>query len=528
MHYAISVLESDFPLKTLHHLPPMETAHQKPASAWPLVALAAAGWLWLGLACAPEWSGNPDYAHGWIVLPLSVYFLWRRLSLISPGAAEEGGRAVAWAALAVAAALVLPLELGRQAPLYWRVFPWGIFGAVSAATLACAYLAGGRPFFFAALFPLVFLASGIPWPTALEQPLTVRLMRGVASFLATALPMAGIPAAQEGTTIVLMNCTVGIEEACSGIRSLQSAVMLALAAGELFHLRARGRLLLLGAGFVLAVASNAGRTLALTLAGAEGGSPAMNKIHDAAGISALAFLAAGLLLLGWRMRRPLPNSAPPGGLPIRPVRWKPAAAVLAAGIAGFSAASAWYAAHDARRADGLPLVSVSTSPDVRESSVPPTLQAGLSPDAGSFARLTLPGGTSANGFHFFWNGSKNNAAQFYHRPDSCMPEGGWAFVGPESKARGTIGSLPVEWSALPYEKSGRRGLLLWASWVDGRQIPFSANAGSGVQRNNLWRLIANGRRTFSYETVAILLPYSSPGPPVEEAVRAAAAMFSHP
>jgi exosortase len=497
------------------------------SGAWPIAAVAAVAWIWLAAACSTEWSGNPDYAHGWIVLPLAVYFLWKRLGGISPAQEISGARVLAWAVLFAGAVLVLPLELGRQAPLYWRVFPWGIFAVVSASTLACAYLAGGRPYAAAAVFPLLFLASGIPWPNALEQPLTVSLMHGVSSFLAGVLPLAGIPAQREGTTIVLLNCTVGVEEACSGIRSLQSAVMIALAAGEFFHVRTRNRLLLLAAGFCLAVASNAGRTLALTLAGIAGGNPAMEKIHDAAGVSALGFLAAGLFALGWWMRRASPPPASAGDL--QPVRWMPSAAVLAVGLAGYAGASAWYAVNESRRParEDRPLLSVDVSAEVTESPIPAILQRGLAPDAGSFARVALPDGSAANGFHFFWNGSKNNAEQLYHRPDSCMPEGGWNFVGPESKAGGTIDGLPVEWSVLPYEKGGRHALLLWASWVDGRQIPFSVNAGSAVQRNNLWRLIGDGRRTFSYESAAVLVPYSGT-PPVESAAQAADKMFSHP
>ncbi len=497
------------------------------AGAWPTAAVAAAAWLWLAAACSTEWSGNPDYAHGWIVLPLAVYFLWKRLCGISPGRENSGVRLLAWSVLFAGAVLVLPLELGRLAPLYWRVFPWGIFGVVSTATLACAYLAGGRPFVLGAIFPLVFLASGIPWPNAFEQPLTIRFMHGVSSFLAGVLPLAGIPAQREGTTIVLLNCTVGVEEACSGVRSLQSAVMIALASGEFFHVRPRNRLVLLVAGFCLAVASNAARTFALTLAGIAGGNPAMEKIHDAAGIAALLFLAVGLFVLGWWMRRPIPPATSAGSPHL--VRFAPSAAVLALGLAGFFGASAWYVLNESRdpaRKDE-PLLSVAASAGVSESPIPPVLQRGLAPDSGSFARLALPDGSAANGFHFFWKGSKNNAEQLYHRPDSCMPEGGWNFIGPETKAAGTIDGLPVEWNVLPYEKGGRHALLLWASWVDARQIPFSVNAGSAVQRNNLWRLIADGRRRFSYESAAVLVPYSGT-PPVEAAVRAADTMFSHP
>lgn len=500
----------------------------------------AVAWVWLAAACAGEWSGNPDYAHGWIVLPLAAYFLVKRLAGTGPGGTSELGRRGAWMGLWIGALLVLPLELGLQAPLYWRVFPWGIALVVAAATICCAYLAGGRPFVLAALFPLVFLASGIPWPTALEQPLSLWLMNRVASFLATVLPMAGIPAQQEGTTLVLLNCTVGVEEACSGVRSLQSSVMIALAAGEFFSLRPLRRILLVAAGFLMALASNAARTLVLTFAGIHGGTSAMEKVHDLAGLLALGALAAGIFALGWWIRRP--DSEPTGRRQDPPPRSDPepahcatkrrvrVARLLAVGLAGYLGAWGWYAFHESRTREGgmHPLVAVDTSGHVRELEVPPILQSGLAADVGSFARVVLANGTAANGFHFFWDGSKNNAQQFYHRPDSCMPEGGWAFVGPESTAGGMIGQMPVEWAALPYEKGGRRGLLLWAAWVDGRQIPFSVNTGSGVQRNNLWRLIANGRRTFSYETAAVLVPYDGDHAPIQEAVRIAKEMFKQP
>lgn len=508
----------------------MNTESSRLFSRLPPVLVIGAGWFWLAVACAVEWSGNSEYSHGWVVLPLAIYFLWKRWETVSPAPTGRAGRLIAWTGLLGGALWVLPLELGRLAPLYWRVFPWGIFGVVCLMSLSCAYLAGGRPFAMAGVFPLVFLASGIPWPTAFELPLTLGLMRMMTSFLVTVLPMAGIPAQQEGTTIVLLNCTVGMEEACSGIRSLQSSVMLALAAGEMLHLRSRDRVFLLAGGFVLAMVSNVGRTLVLTLAGVRGGVPAMDRIHDGAGMGALIFLTAGVFLAAWRMRRPGLEQTPLRDRSFHFVPVLPLLGVLVLGTSGFFLAKGWYVFHEARvlHREGVPFVSIRVSEHVRELPLPPGLQERLEPDSGSFARMVLANGEVANGFHFFWNGSRNNAGKLYHRPDSCMPEGGWVLDGPESNARGMLGEKPVEWKVLPYEKGGRRALLLWAAWLDGQPISLSMNTVSGVQRNNLWRLIANGRRTFSYETAAVLVPYSGSQPPVAEAVRVAGEMFSHP
>jgi hypothetical protein len=210
--------------------------------------------------------------------------------------------------------------------------------------------------------------------------------------------------------------------------------------------------------------------------------------------------------------------------------WKRAGIVLGIGILGFVAAHGWYLWNESRvlsRA-GAPVVTLNVDKGTQVVPTSKILKAGLGFDSGSYARLVLPDGMPVNGFHFFWDGTKNNAEQLYHRPDSCMPGGGWTFVGPAETVAGRIGRMDVQWTALPYERNGELGLLLWSAWVDGSQIPYSLHEKAGVQKNNLWTLIRNGRRTFSYETAAILIPYAGGTPPVERAVAAAELMFTTP
>ena len=495
-------------------------------AAWLLIPTL--GWIWLAVVCSHEWAGVMNYAHGWLVLPLAVYFLFKRLSVATPSLTLPSVSGLAWAVLALGALCVLPLEIGRIAPLYWRVFPWAIFCVVAATTLADAYLSGGRRYAVAVIFPLLFLSTGIPWPTAFEYPVTTGLMNGIASFLGEILPLAGIPARREGTMIVLLNCTVGIEEACSGIRSLQSAFMIALAAGELFRVRLAGRVVLLVAGVVLALAANAGRTIALTVAGVEGGDAAMAKVHDPAGLIALLILAGGILLLARLMRGKEPQAFAGPPAPTHHVFLPGILAVAATGVLGVAGAHAWYF-HQERASANLPhgeVLAISSAGAVERLPIPTSLQAGLKPSTGGFARIVLPDGQPANGYHLYWNDSINNAEQLYHRPDFCMPVGGWKFVGPHTAITERIGMQEVRWAALPYIKGDRRGILLWAAWIDGRPTPFSMDTGSGVQRNTLLRLILNGRRTFSYEVAAVLVPYSGSQPPLELARRVANEMFS--
>ena len=63
------------------------------------------------------------------------------------------------------------------------------------------------------------------------------------------------------------------------------------------------RLILFGAGVILAIVGNIGRSLYLSLMAHWRGMDAIEKVHDAAGWSVLAFTAAGVVLLSWMISR---------------------------------------------------------------------------------------------------------------------------------------------------------------------------------------------------------------------------------
>jgi exosortase len=106
-----------------------------------------------------------------------------------------------------------------------------------------------------------------------------------------------------GSLIQLPNGTVGIDEACSGIRSLQSTVMASLFIGYLSLQRASLRVLLLVAGVLLAITGNVIRSLYLCLSAYHRGIESISKVHDAAGWSILAFTAVGVILISWWFSR---------------------------------------------------------------------------------------------------------------------------------------------------------------------------------------------------------------------------------
>jgi exosortase len=108
------------------------------------------------------------------------------------------------------------------------------------------------------------------------------------------LNVIGVPAQQVGSLIHLPNGTVGVDEACSGIRSLQSTLM---ATAFIGHLTLRTgvlqcSLLIIGVG--LAIFGNLLRSLFLSYSANANGPAAIDRFHDTAGWSILLFTAAGV------------------------------------------------------------------------------------------------------------------------------------------------------------------------------------------------------------------------------------------
>jgi len=264
----------------------------------PLWVLAAGYWLWMIWACSGEWSNSQDYNYGWFVPPLALYFWWKRRETAGDKwqvtSSESRGNWLAWAVVLVSLLLILPLEVVRQTPIHWRPVLWSIGLIAFVNTLAVAWLTGGRISLRAVLFPAAFMLLGIPWPTFVENAISFPLMQLVTQWSVGLIHLLGYPATAAGTTITLPNCTVGVEEACSGLRSLQTALMVGAAAGELARLRTVARLALLLVAFVLAIAGNQIRVLMLVMAGISGGNATVSQIHDAAGYVVLAILLVGV------------------------------------------------------------------------------------------------------------------------------------------------------------------------------------------------------------------------------------------
>ena len=140
--------------------------------------------------------------------------------------------------------------------------------------------------------PVAFFVA-VPWPTAVEVPIIQGLMRMVAHVAAETAMLLGIPAQVEGNLIRVSTGLVGVNEACSGIRSLQTSLMIGLLFGELKRLSVLHRVALVVGAVIVALFANFVRAVFLVTVAATKNISEVGRWHDLAGytIIALVFLS---------------------------------------------------------------------------------------------------------------------------------------------------------------------------------------------------------------------------------------------
>ena len=259
----------------------------------PWLILLVAIWLPVVYLLGAQWSVYPEYQYGWAVPFLCLYLAGQRFSLRPPVSAPGWGKKTLF--LLVAAGLVYWLmRLLQEANPVWRAASYGLALAAVAMTLLAIYVTQGGSRARHFIFPTVFFLVAVPWPTPVEAAVIQTLTRFNTSLVVEVLSFAGVPALAHGNVIEISTGMVGIDEACSGIRSFQATLMVALFLGAFYRLRWTQRWWLLGTGPALALAFNFTRMMVLVLVAARDGLPAMERWHDPTGVALLVGCFLGL------------------------------------------------------------------------------------------------------------------------------------------------------------------------------------------------------------------------------------------
>src|SRR5206468_3172939 len=208
-----------------------------------VVVFFAALWLILWRQLSGEWSVNDQYSYGWFVPFFAIVLFWLRWE-DRPKTQEVRGQrtedrkksALAIGITIVALLLLFPVRLFEIGNPDWRPLSWLHAIAVATITLALLWSIGGKPWLRHFAFPVLFALVAVPWVSPLEEPIVQGLMRVVAAIASEVVALFGILAHLEGNLIRIPGGLVGVNEACSGVRSLQTSLMIGLLFGELKRL----------------------------------------------------------------------------------------------------------------------------------------------------------------------------------------------------------------------------------------------------------------------------------------------------
>ena len=279
-------------------------------------APASSGWKNSLMTCLPlavfvgwwiyslqfQWRAQEEYRFGYLVVVLVAFLVWDRWdSRPIRDIPSSLWRAALWSLIGFP--LVLVAELYRYAlarsPASATALSLGTLCFIRAAILQQWGPQTLRHF----RFPILFALIAVPIPGVVWSPVVFGL-KGLVTFVnVELLNLMGIPALQQGSVIQLPNCRVGVDEACSGIRSLQSSLMMALFIGDQSFRQAGLRWLLVGGAVGWAVVGNIGRSLYLSLTAHRHGIAALNEVHDTAGWSVLVVTLVGLGVMAWALAR---------------------------------------------------------------------------------------------------------------------------------------------------------------------------------------------------------------------------------
>ena len=258
-------------------------------------------WAYAVYRLGTAWYGNPDYAYGWFVPLLCLALFWERWKQRPAREPVEAstGPVIVWGVLALT---LLPTCLFLEVIPYSRFAAWPFAGAIIGITFCALYLIGGRSWVHHFAFPLLFFLIAVPWPSRIELPLIGTMSHLNAAVSTWAANLLGTPAIRQGLVIQTGAGMAGVDEACSGIRSFQATVMVALFLGELFRYAFFRRIFFLLSGVALAFGCNVVRTTYLVRIYDLKGEAALKQAHDPAGFTILAITLAGLLVLAWLFR----------------------------------------------------------------------------------------------------------------------------------------------------------------------------------------------------------------------------------
>lgn len=367
-----------------------------------------------------QWVPDGAYAYGWIVPVLAAFLVklrWEDRPAPSP---PLSGMAF----LAITCALfTLPARWLQEAAPERGICAWTYALAGLGITLSLIGMTGGAAWLRWFAFPVLFLLTAVPWPHTMEVLVSNSLMHETAGVTVEILCLAGVPAAQVGNLVHVESGVIDIDEACSGIRSLQAMVMFALFLGEMFRLLPGKRLALLAIGLAATLAANIVRTAVLSYLGFTLGMGMVDRFHDTAGLAVLV-VSLSTTLGAARLLRPAKIPSPPAPAPalLSALPLRLCSTLLVWFLIQEAAVESWYRWHEPKWPGwSWSIQWPEQAKDFHRFTIPERSRRLLLCDDSQAARWTETDGSDWSVYWNRWNpGNPQAEVAKVHRPDVCL------------------------------------------------------------------------------------------------------------
>ena len=413
----------------------------------------------LGFLLWPHWLHNPDLSHG-LFLPVIFLLLLREARNGTPRFLPAGPATTA----ARAGFLLAGLAALAAGGLYAASLGWShdlvgftlTFALVLLLAAGLVVLAGENTRFMPCNWSAV-VALGLwllcaPIPPGTYTRLTLGLQFMVTENVLRALHLLGIAAVRHGNILELATTSVGIEEACSGVRSLISCIFAGLFLSASLVRRPGSRALLIALSAPLALAMNFLRSLTLTLL-ANSGVHIAGTWHDLTGFAVLAVTAAllaGLALLLEKKASSQPSavsdlprqssatagqpSAPPAQNRLSAPRLLVSGLVLASALVVFFYANTQSAPRRSAPVPKLMAILPASAEGWRVETATDLYQFSDTLQTDHLAQRTYTREAGQNSVQIilylaYWRpGQASVSLVASHTPDACWPGSGWEAI----------------------------------------------------------------------------------------------------
>ncbi|MET3136690.1 exosortase A [Undibacterium sp. GrIS 1.2] len=199
------------------------------------------------------WNSSETFAHGYIILPISLWLIWKRrqvLSTLSPAPYWPGLLLIAACGFGWLLADLGDVQVVRQ---YTFV---AMLPAIVISML-------GLRISWKMAFPLFFLLLAVPFGDVFIEP----LINFTADFTVAALQATGIPVLRNGASFEIPSGSWSVVEACSGVRYLISSITLGFLYAYLTYVSRIRQLMFVLLSIIVPIIANGMRAYMIVMIG---------------------------------------------------------------------------------------------------------------------------------------------------------------------------------------------------------------------------------------------------------------------